>query len=126
MKVRVNYHPKPSFVFYEVNKYSLLFLLAYSIISGYFFSMVSFIWNYDQLALDLLLHCILGTVGSIFVYRIIAVHKQNVVPFIGSIRRIFTSVINILYFHHHVTPMQIVGILIVGVGVILQLAYTYV
>ena len=80
-----------------------------------------FIWSHDQLALDLMAQSFLSVLGDIFVYRVLVLHKQHVIPFILTIRKMLTSIFNILYFHHSVVGAQYFGIGLVGVGIAIQL-----
>lgn len=64
-----------------------------------------------------MIHGCLGVFGDIFIYRLLLVHRQHVVPLVITIRRISTSVVNLLYFHHDVSVGQTVGIGIVCLGV---------
>ena len=75
--------------------------------------MGKFIWLHDRLALDLTIVGILDTIGTIFVYRIVVLYKQHIVPMIGTVRKLLTSLINIWVFKHPVSNAQWIGFSVV-------------
>lgn len=59
-----------------------------------------FLWEHDRLALDLMLVAILDLIAAIFIYRIVVLHQQHIMPMISTVRKLCTSVFNIYYFDH--------------------------
>ena len=89
------------------------------------FNICTFVWNHDTLAKDLMLHAILITIGEIFIYRLLLLHRQHIVPLLSTIRKIATSIVNILWFHHTISFGQYIGIGIVCIGIFLELFSNY-
>jgi hypothetical protein len=84
-----------------------------------------FIWDHDRLALDLMLHGILDMFGYIFIFRIIVCHKQHVLAFLVTTRKLLTSIFNILVFKHRILPGQVLALGIVMVAILMELYIKY-
>ena len=50
---------------------------------------------------------------QIFVYYLIQKFRQHIVPFIITIRKIFSVVISILWFNHSINHIQWLGVIVV-------------
>lgn len=124
-QIRSEFHPSPSLLFYSVATIIFLTMLAISIVTLDLFKICAFVWNHDTLAKDLMVHGCLGVFGDIFVYRLLLLHRQHIVPLISTIRRITTSMVNILWFHHTITFGQYIGIAIICIGIFLELFSNY-
>lgn len=116
-QIKTQYQISPSLLFYNVSTIVFLFILTICVCSLEIWQIGMFVWTHDTLAFDLMIHGCLGVFGDIFIYRLLLVHRQHVVPLVITIRRISTSVVNLLYFHHDVSVGQTVGIGIVCLGV---------
>lgn len=101
-------------------------MLISAAVSTYLFKLATFLWEHDRLALDLTLVAILDTIGTVFIYRIIVLHKQHVVPMVCTIRKLMTSVVNIWYFKHTVVAMQWVGLVVVVAAIAFELYVSYI
>lgn len=64
---------------------------------------------------------LLEVIGNIFVYKIMMVHKQHIAPMVITIRKLFTSIVNIIYFNHKVESLQFVGLGLVFCALALEL-----
>jgi drug/metabolite transporter (DMT)-like permease len=89
------------------------------------FDLAYFIWTHDRLALDLMLVAILDMIGAIFIYRIVVMYKQHVVPMVTTIRKLLTSLFNIWYFKHSISDFQWIGFGIVLSAITLELYIGY-
>jgi hypothetical protein len=68
-----------------------------------------------------MLHGILDMVGFIFIYRIMVSHQQHVLPFVVTIRKLLTSVVNLILFKHQVQSFQFLALGVVGSAILLEL-----
>lgn len=57
---------------------------------------------------------LIGFVGQIFIYRLIKQFKQHIVPVVVTVRKIVSVFINILYFGHETSLLQLGGMAIVS------------
>lgn len=94
-QVKSQYSPSPSLLYYEISKYSFAVTLVLSVITYKLPSFLMFLWSHDRLALDLMLHGALDVIGTIFIYRIVVIHRQHIVPIILTVRKLLTSIINL-------------------------------
>lgn len=63
--------------------------------------------------LNLLAMSSLSVVGQIIIYRFIKEFKQHIVPFVVTIRKIFTVLINVIVYGHKTELLQFIGMAIV-------------
>lgn len=87
--------------------------------------MLVFMASHHDITADLLVHSCLGVFGDVFIYQLLLLHRQHVVPLIVTVRRVVTSVVNLLWFKHEVTGGQCVGLVMVGLGVGVELMGSY-
>ena len=99
----------------EVNKWSFIFCLGYSLIINHFIYTLQFCWYYPLFTFHLVLMSILTFIGQIFVYRMIKQFKQHIVPFVVTTRKIITVGFSLIYFNHKSSLGQVIGILMVFV-----------
>lgn len=111
--IKSKYKPLPTVLMTEVNKWSAILAFAFSIATGHFIPMFSFIFAHTSLMIDLIAIGVLSTLGQLFVYRLIKQFKQHIVPFIITTRKIFTVGLSILYYKHTIAEMQLIGLVIV-------------
>lgn len=65
---------------------------------------------------------LLSTIGQFVVYYMIKEFKQHIVPFVITLRKIFTIGVNIVYYHHKASFLQSIGVVIVLVAVVYEFA----
>ena len=118
-QIKEEHHPPPSLLYYEVAKYSFILIFAIALVTTHLWKIVVFIWEHDSLSLDLMTNSILTVLGEIFIYRILVAHKQHIIPFITTIRKLCTSVFNLIWFRHTVENLQVVALGIVAFGILL-------
>lgn len=58
--------------------------------------------------------------GEIFIYNLIKEFKQHIVPFVITIRKIFTILINMGFYGHQASPLQFLGMAMVVIAVIYE------
>ena len=116
-QIRSEYQPSPSLLFYYTTTYIFSFVIIISIVSMDLWTILVFVWDHDTLAWDLMANGCLGVFGDIFIYRLLLLHRQHVVPLVLTIRRLCTSLLNMFWFHHTITFGQKIGISIVCFGV---------
>lgn len=111
--IKTVYKPHPIVLLGSVNKWAAIICLAFSISTGHIIPIFEFVLTHHDLLVDLLLMGLLSFVGQIFVYYLQSIFKQHIVPLIVGTRKIFTVGLSILYFNHNISPMQLVGLIIV-------------
>jgi UDP-galactose transporter B1 len=80
--------------------------------------MVVFLKGHAKLFIDLFLMGVLSAFGQLFIYRLVKIFKQHIVPFIITTRKIFTVGLSIIYFEHKIALVQLLGLFIVfGVSI---------
>ena len=124
-QIRTEYRPSPSLLFYYTTTTIFALLVVISIISFDLWKIAFFIWDHDTLAWDLMVNGCLCVFGDIFVYRLLLLHRQQVVPLVRTIRRLCTSILNMFWFHHTVTFGQYIGLGIVAFGITIELYANY-
>ena len=62
---------------------------------------------------DLTLTSIFSFIGQIFIYRMIKMFKQHIVPFVVTTRKIITVGVSIVYYHHETSIGQVLSIVVV-------------
>ena len=124
-QIRTEYHPSPSLLFYYTTTTIFALLVVISIISFDLWKIAFFIWDHDTLAWDLMTHGCLSVFGDIFVYRLLLLHRQHIVPLVLTVRRLCTSILNMFWFHHVITFGQYIGLAIVAFGITIELSANY-
>lgn len=124
-QIRQKYSPRPSYIYYEVSKYFFIIVAIIATVSTQGWKLMVFIWEHDRLALDLMFHACFDVLGSIFIYRIIVMYQQHVVPMIVTVRKLLSALFSIYYFHHNISDMQYIGICIVFSAILLELYISY-
>ena len=66
---------------------------------------------------------VMSTVVQMFVYYLIQKFRQHIVPFIITIRKIFSVVLSILWFSHPLNVTQVLGIIVVFAAAIFDFVY---
>lgn len=80
--------------------------------------MAIFLKDHLKLLNELLLMGVLSAIGQLFIYRLVKIFKQHIVPFIITTRKIFTVALSIIYFEHKIAFVQLIGLFIVfGVSI---------
>lgn len=69
----------------------------------------------------ILIISILQVLGQVSVYFIVSNFKQHIFPLIGTTRKIFTVLLSIIVFGHHVNYIQWAAILLVFAGLAYEL-----
>ena len=67
----------------------------------------------------------LDVVSAVFIYRIVVLYKQHVVPMISTVRKLLTCVVNILWFRHVIGAIQWLALLLVAAIVGLEMWLSY-
>jgi UDP-galactose transporter B1 len=86
---------------------------------------VEFIVYHDELLLHLTVMSLLNALGALFIYKIITLFRQHVYPLVGTVRKCITVGVSIVYFGHHITFLQLMGIMLVFGGVLLEILMNY-
>lgn len=105
--------PHPTVLLAECNKWTFILSFIYTVVTGHFMTIASFLWHHKSLFYDMLMVGVVSFTGQVFIYRLVKQFKQHIVPFIITTRKIFTVALSIFYFGHLVNLPQVVGILIV-------------
>ena len=111
--VKEKFKPHPTVLLAGVNKWTMILTIAFTIVTGHFQPMVSYMYHHQDYFFDMLIIGALSFVGQVFIYRLVKQFKQHIVPFIITTRKIFTVVLSIAYFGHDYNLSQVLGIVIV-------------
>jgi len=93
--------------------------LILSIVSWQLPYTVNFILHHDELFLHIIVLSLLNAISTMFIYKIITLFRQHVYPLVSTVRKCITVGVSILYFGHHISFAQLIGILLVFGGVML-------
>ena len=77
---------------------------------GDLYVIAEFITEYEGFAFDILLFSLLNACGQLFIYKMLSLFQQHVPAFVIAIRKCLTVIINILFFGHHISLLQLSGI----------------
>ena len=111
--IKQNYKPTPTVLLAFVNKWTTILTIGYSIVMGHFIEIVTFIGQHRTILIDNLLIGVLCFIGQVFIYRLVKMFRQHMVPFIITTRKIFTVALSIMYYNHQFNKEQMLGVAIV-------------
>lgn len=107
----------------QINKWIFFLCVIYTILRMELLPILLYMVDHPQFSLDMLYMSVMSTVVQMFVYYLIQKFRQHIVPFIITIRKIFSVVISIIWFSHPINTTQIVGIFVVFVAAIFDFIY---
>lgn len=112
-EIKEKYKPTPIQMLVSINKWCAIFALIYLIGSWKVGDFIIYCIEHMNFTWDLLMVSVLSFVGQLFVYRMIKMFKQHIVPFVITTRKIFTVGLSIVYFKHDWSGAQVISILVV-------------
>jgi UDP-galactose transporter B1 len=86
---------------------------------------INFIIHHDELFLHIIVLGLTNAISAIFIYKVITLFRQHVYPLVSTVRKCITVAVSILYFGHHIEFAQLIGILLVFGGVMLEISMNY-
>jgi drug/metabolite transporter (DMT)-like permease len=86
---------------------------------------VVFIFSHDRLLFDLTAFGLLNALTTLFAYKLVSIFRQHVYPLVTNTRKCLTVCINVLWFGHHLAPMQWFGIFLVFGGIMVEIINNY-
>ena len=86
---------------------------------------VNFILHHDELFLHIIVLGLANAISAIFIYKIITTFRQHVYPLVSTVRKCITVGVSILYFGHNIELAQMIGIVLVFGGVMLEISMNY-
>jgi UDP-galactose transporter B1 len=86
---------------------------------------IEFTINHDRFFFDLTLYGAICSIGSIFVYKLIAICRQHVYPLVSTVRKCLTVCVNVLWFGRHLAFMQWIGIVMLFGGILIEIISNY-
>ena len=92
------------------NKSVCFFALGLLIVTNNLGRMLEFCANHRDFLFHIVIMGLLATVGQLFVYWLIKEFKQHIVPFIITTRKITTSGLSLVVYHHEKSWGQAVAI----------------
>lgn len=107
----------------QINKWVFICCLVFTILSAQFLPIALYMVDHPEFSLDMLFMSVTTTVVQMFVYYLIQKFRQHIVPFVITIRKIFSVVISILWFSHPISAVQTIGIVIVFIAAIFDFVY---
>jgi UDP-galactose transporter B1 len=84
----------------QTNKWIFFACVIYSLAKFEFFEMFAYIYDHPYIIIDILNNAIMNNICQFFVYYMIQKFRQHIVPFIITIRKIFSVVLSIVWFNH--------------------------
>ncbi len=112
-EIKEKYKPTPIQMLVSVNKWCAIFALVYLIGSWKVADFIIYCIEHMNFTWDMLMVSVLSFVGQLFVYRMIKMFRQHIVPFVTATRKIFTVGLSIVYFKHEWSGAQVISILVV-------------
>ena len=99
-------------MFEDTNKWKTIIYVLYAIFFLQFFQILAFLLLHPLSLIHLFALGVLSAVGQIVVFWMIKHFRQHIVPFIITTRKITTTLLSILFFHHSMESIQYLGIFI--------------
>lgn len=121
-EIKSEYKPEPTEMMEQINKWVAIISLISMIVSLTAHTAFIYCFFHPYFVVNLLAFSILSALGQFVVYTLIKLFKQHIVPFIITIRKIFTVVLSIIFYHHQTSIIQLVGMLIVVLAVVYEFA----
>ena len=118
---KVHYKPTANNLFYSANLYTFIFVFLYSLFKGEAIDQIKFCLDHPSVIGDILIICVLQVIGQIAIYFIVANFKQHIFPLISTTRKVFTVLLSIAVFGHHVNLWQWASIVLVFGGLAYEL-----
>lgn len=112
-------------MYYSINRSTALLALAYTVVTSQYLYIFDFITTHPEIQLDLLVFSTLNALGQLVIYQMVKAFKQHIPAFVIATRKCFTVVVNILYFHHQVNSIQILGLIFVFSAVMMEVYSNY-
>ena len=107
----------------QINKWVFVICILYSILRMELLQVMYFMVDHPRFSLDLFGMSVMSSIVQIFVYYLIQKFRQHIVPFIITIRKIFSVVISILWFHHSISAVQWLGIVVVFMAAVFDFVW---
>ena len=101
-EIKSKYKPGVIDMYYNINKYTCLIALVYSLVTLQAPYIAGFILEHPELQTDLLYFSFLNAIGQLVIYQMIKMFKQHIPPFVIATRKCVTVVVNIVHFGHKV------------------------
>lgn len=124
-QIKQQYQPSSLFLYFSTSGVIFVCSVAVSAASlqlGYF---VRFALDHDSFLGDLTCFGVLNSVGSMFTYKLINIFRQHVYPLVSNTRKCITVCVNILWFGHHLRPMQWLGVVLVFGAILSEVVNNY-
>lgn len=113
------------FLYFSISGILFVLALCLSVSTWKISYFISFILHHDQLLIDLTCYALLSSIGSLFVYKLIAMFRQHIYPLVSGTRKCLTVCVNVSWYGHHLMGMQWLGIFIVFAGVMIEIISNY-
>lgn len=124
-EIKSLYKPSAMDMYYYINLSTFIIAFIYSILSLQIIEIFIFLRDYQSICWDLLCLSFLNSIGQLVIYQMIKNFKQHVPCFVIATRKCFTVIVNIIYFHHSINFLQIIGIVTVFIAIMLQVYDNY-
>lgn len=124
-EIKREYQPSPIGFYFHYHKVLCGVVLILSLVTWQLPYTVNFIINHDELFLHIIVLGLTNAISAIFIYKIITLFRQHVYPLVSTVRKCITVAVSILYFGHHIEIAQLIGIVLVFGGVMLEISMNY-
>lgn len=124
-EIKREYQPSPISFYYNYHKVLSVVVLILSLVSWQLPYTLKFMMEHDELFLHIIMLGLSNAISAIFIYKIISIFRQHVYPLVSTVRKCITVGVSILYFGHHIEFAQLIGIVLVFGGVMLEISMNY-
>ena len=100
-------------------------VIVLSVVTGRMWYFFEFMFTHDGFFSSMTLYTLLYSVGNIFGFKVITEFRQHIYPLVSNLRKCTTICLNILWYGHQLMLMQWVGIVIVFIGVMVEVAHNH-
>lgn len=110
-----------------MNFFSMLYLSGFLILSNPFTGQLSnsihFILNHPKALYDMLLFCLCGAMGQVFIFLTIESFGSMILVTLTVTRKLFTILLSLFWFNHKLNPMQWASVGLVFVALAVESLY---
>ncbi|XP_071941248.1 solute carrier family 35 member B1-like [Antedon mediterranea] len=122
-KMRGEYKTSPYHMMFNINKWSVLFLLILCLVTGELFQFMEFLSRYPNTIPNILLFGLASAVGQSFIFTTVSSFGPLTCSIITTTRKFFTILGSVILFNNPLIYRQWIGVLFVFIGLGLDSMY---
>jgi UDP-galactose transporter B1 len=108
--------PSTHQLMFGTNFWATIYLFIGTLVTNEGFQAIEFAKRNNEIVWDILMFCIVSAVGQNFIFASISHFGALSCSIITTTRKFFTIFFSVLWFRHPITPMQVLGAVLVFVG----------